>query len=232
MIAAGSVVLMSLAIYLIHRRRNRRRLRELRFQNELERDRTRIARDMHDDLGTRVSVLNLNGSIALRDIESNPENSKRQLVKLTTAARGLVVAMDDLVWAVDPKYDSIEQFASHLARMAEEIFRDGDIRCRLDIPAILPSDPLASDTRHQLALAVKEALHNVFQHAEPCEVHLKLRLEDSNIVIEILDSGPGFVKDPQSTRHGLNNLRQRLAELGGTFKISSSTGKGTQIRFT
>ncbi|MFC7335639.1 histidine kinase [Haloferula chungangensis] len=222
-----------LAIYFIRaaRRRARRRLRELAFQNALERDRTRIARDMHDDLGTRITVLNLSASLALRELDQNPESSRRHLGKLNQSARDLVVAMDDLVWAVDPAHDSLDQLASHLTRLSEEIFRDSPVRCRLDIPSILPARELGSDFRHQLSLAVKEALHNVLRHAGPCEVHLSLRYDGSRILIEIRDNGVGFESKSESSRHGLEYLSKRLHEIGGTCIINSIPDGGTQVVF-
>ncbi|MGB6220324.1 histidine kinase [Haloferula sp.] len=231
--ALTSAVVALCALYILRtvRRRNRRRMRELAFQNALERDRTRIARDMHDDLGTRITVLNLSASMALRELDRDPESSRRHLGKLNHSARDLVVAMDDLVWAVDPAHDSLDQLASHLTRLADEIFRDSPIRCRLDIPSLLPPRALGSDFRHQLSLSVKEALHNVLRHAGPCEVRLSLKYDDDRITITIADDGKGFETSAQSSRHGLAYLADRLKEIGGTCTIDSSLTEGTRIVF-
>lgn len=226
------VALLALAIIIDARRRAQRRLQELRFQNDLERDRARIARDMHDDLGTRISVLNLNGSMALRYLEKNPKNARRLLELMNSSSREIVVAMDSLVWAVNPDYDNLDQFASHLTRMAEEIFRESPIRCRLNIPTQLPPQPLESDFRYQLALAIKEALHNILRHAGKCEVTLSLKLEKTNLHIQIKDNGRGFELEPESPRHGISNLKQRLKDLGGTCSITSVCREGTTIDFT
>ncbi|MGB6220315.1 MAG: histidine kinase [Haloferula sp.] len=231
MLAGAIVALLALYLFRLARRRARRRLRELAFQNALEKDRTRIARDMHDDLGTRITVLNLSASVALRELDQNPEVSRRHLGKLNHSARDLVVAMDDLVWAVDPAHDSLDQLASHLTRLAEEIFRDSPIRCRLDIPSLLPPRILGSDFRHQLSLAVKEALHNILRHAGPCETHLSLKYDGNRILIEIRDDGVGFESGSGSSRHGLEYLCKRLEEIGGTCTITSSPDDGTRVVF-
>ncbi len=231
LVTSGVVALFALAIYRNARRRARRKLREIGFQHTLERDRTRIARDMHDDLGTRITVLTASASIARREIDRNPEMTRNHLDVLNRSARELVIAMDSLVWAVDPVHDSLDQFASHLTRMAEEIFRDSRIRVRLDIPPELPPRQLISNFRHNLALATKESLHNVLKHAGPCEVHLSLQYDDSRIVIEIRDTGCGFETSDVSAGHGRGNLSDRLADLGGTCVITSSPGHGTCIRF-
>lgn len=211
--------------------RTQLRMRELRFQNDLERDRARIARDMHDDLGTRISVLSLHGAQALTDLDENPANTRRLLSEMKTTSREIVVAMDDLVWAVDPAYDNLDQFGTYLTPLTEELFRESAIRCRLDIPALLPAYPLSSDVRYQLALAVKEALHNILRHAGQCEVRLLLRIRGNDLLIQIQDSGCGFHERAASERHGLKNLMQRLHELGGTCHLKSTLGEGTLVEF-
>ena len=184
---------------------------------------------MHDDLGTRVTVLNLTAALARRDWEKDPAKAQRHLAKMTGAARELVSAMDDLVWAVDPAHDTLDQLGSHLTRLADEMFRDSPVRCRLDIPAELPPRPLGAEYRHHIALAVKESLHNVLQHAGPCEVFLSLGLEDETLAIMIRDTGRGF--DPRShpDGHGLGNTAGRIREIGGSYALDSSPGHGTSI---
>lgn len=228
-IAAGSVGLVAAAIFSRHRQRARRSLERLRFRNALESDRTRIARDMHDDLGSRVTFINMSAALAQRDIERAPENACRHLSKMTESTRELIVAMDDLVWAVDPAHDTLDHLASHLTRVAEEMFRDSSIRCRLDIPALLPALPLGSELRHHIALAVKEALHNVLCHAGPSEVFFSLAFNGEEIRITLRDTGVGFDPANDERGHGLNNLASRFKEIGGTCKIASSPGSGTCI---
>jgi signal transduction histidine kinase len=228
-LAAGAVALVAAGIVARLRRRSKRRLEVLRFQNALEQDRTRIARDLHDDLGTRVTVINMTAALAKRDLERDPAKTYRHLDKMTDAARDMVVALDDLVWAVDPAHDTLDHLASHLTRLAEEIFRDSPVRCRLDIPAVLPSRPLGAEFRHHLALAVKESLHNVLQHAGPCEVFLSLEYDGEKIAVTIRDTGRGFDAKAHGNGHGLSNTPARIREIGGSYAIDSSTGRGTCI---
>ncbi|WP_035600932.1 LamG-like jellyroll fold domain-containing protein [Haloferula sp. BvORR071] len=229
LVTAGSIALVAGAAFGHLRRRSKRRLERLRFQNALEQDRSRIARDMHDDLGTRVTVLNMTAALARRDMEADPAKARRHLDKMTDSARELVEAMDDLVWAVDPAHDTLDHLASHLTRMAEEMFRDTPVRCRLDIPAILPARPLGSDYRHHVALAVKESLHNVLQHAGPCEVFLSVALEDETLAITVRDTGKGFNPAAQPHGHGLDNTAARIREIGGSYALDSSKGHGTCV---
>ncbi len=231
-VAAGSVALVAAAALQRLRRKGRRRLERLRFQHALERDRSRIARDMHDDLGTRVTVLNMTAALARRDMEADPAKARRHLEKMGGAARELVSAMDDLVWAVDPAHDTLDHLASHLTRLAEEIFRDSPVRCRLDIPAELPARALGSDFRHHVSLAVKESLHNILQHAGPCEAFLSLSLEEDRLAITIRDTGRGFDPAAHPEGHGLGNTATRIREIGGSYTLDSSPGHGTCIFIT
>lgn len=228
-ISAVLVAMASGAILAVNRQRAKRSLERLRFQNALEKDRIRIARDMHDDLGTRVTFINLSASLASREIDRSPENARRHLAKMTESARELVVAMDDLVWAVDPSNDTLDDLASHLTRLADEMFRESRIRCRIDIPSLLPSLPLGAELRHHVALAVKEALHNVLRHAGPCEMFLSLEFNGEQLRITIRDTGKGFDLADDPHGHGLGNLAARFNEIGGTCKIESSIGGGTLI---
>lgn len=228
-IAAGLVAMVSGVVFTFHRQRAKRSMDRLRFQNALEKDRTRIARDMHDDLGTRVTFINLSAALARSELENSPDNARRHLAKMTESARELVVAMDDLVWAVDPANDTLDDLASHITCLADEMFRDSSVRCRLDIPSRLPPLALGTEFRHHVALAVKESLHNVLRHAGPCEAFLSLAFDGDTLRITIRDTGAGFDLSSDDKGHGLDNLAGRLKELGGICTIDSSPGGGTCV---
>jgi signal transduction histidine kinase len=206
-----------------------RKLNLLRIQNALARDRARIARDMHDDLGTRITLLTMNASLAQRDFAKSPEAARRHLGNLNSAARSLVTAMDDMVWAIDPQNDTLDHLAEHIVRLAEEVFRDSGVHFVADIPPILPERKLHSDFRHHLALAVKESLHNILRHAGPCDASLRFGVAGDSIEIVIEDHGHGFDPAAPEAGNGLANLRSRLSELGGSCLIESSLGKGTRV---
>ena len=231
LVVAGGIVLIGLALFAIYRRRSRERIASIKLQNVLEQDRARIARDMHDDLGTRVSALNLTASFVRRALDVDPAKARQQVIRMESAARDLVQAMEGLVWAVNPANDTLDHLAAHLAGMAQDLFRDAPVRLRLSIPADLPAIPLTSDFRHHFALAVKEALNNILKYAGPCEVSLTLSAEDGTLRVEVKDNGVGF--DPSLPRegNGLRNLASRFEEIGGKFAIESSAGNGTRVSF-
>lgn len=228
MVAAG-VIFVGLILFLGYRRRARHRLAAIKLANAVERDRARIARDMHDDLGTRVSLMKHAASVVRRAVDENPENAKLQTVKLERAASDLVSAMDGLVWAVNPSNDSLEHLAGHLAGMAQEIVREAGVPLRISIPTELPAIPLRSDFRHHFSLVIKEALNNLLKHAGPCVASLKLSLEDGLLAAEVSDTGAGFDTSNPKAGNGLLNLASRAAEMDGTCEIHSAPGKGTRI---
>ncbi|GAA5484578.1 histidine kinase [Haloferula sargassicola] len=226
---ALGVSLVAIAIIRHRARRNRRRLREFALQTAVERDRTRIARDMHDDLGTRISVLNVTASLANQYLDKDATKARHQLEKMATAARELVVAMDELVWAVDPAHDDLDGLALQLTRHAQDVFHESEVRYRLDIPSSLPRRTLNSDLRHHISMAVREAFHNILKHAGRCQATMRVSTENNQLLIEIRDDGRGFEHPSTSRGNGLHNIESRLRELGGVTEIESYPAGGTTI---
>lgn len=217
------------------RRRMRRKLERLERQRALERERTRIAKDIHDDLGASLTRINLMSQSARRGMDDVPETMKN-LDQICTTARQLTRAMDEIVWAVDPQHDTLDSLASYLGKLIHELLGDSNIRCRLDFPVYLPAWPVTAEVRHNLFLSVKEALHNVLKHSRATEVQISFALEPAAFAVKLTDNGGGFdpvEKDKSSParRNGLINMRQRLEELGGRCEIHSQPGQGTQVTF-
>ena len=149
--------------------------------------------------------------------------------------------MDEVVWAVNPKHDTLDSLAAYLGTYAQDFLAAARIRCRLDIPVRLPPWPLTSETRHNLFLAFKESLNNAVKHSGSAEVRLSLLIEPGGFSLQIEDSGRGFAVEtveptppPDTGRpasgHGLGNMRQRLMEIGGRCDIRSAPGQGTVVR--
>jgi signal transduction histidine kinase len=229
LLVSGSVVTVGWGLFLNYQRRSRNRISAIRMSNAVERDRARIARDMHDDLGTRVSLLKHAASVVRQAIDGDPGKARHQAVRLESAASDLVWAMDGLVWAVNPSNDTLEHLAGHLSGVAQEIFRDAPVRLRISIPTDLPAVMMRSDFRHHFSLAVKEALHNILKHAGPCEATLQLLVEEGTLVALVSDTGAGFDTSNPEAGNGLVNLLARTAEMHGTCDIRSAPGEGTRV---
>jgi signal transduction histidine kinase len=184
---------------------------------------------MHDDLGTRVSSLIMGTSLVQRDLEKDPVATRRHLARMGSAARDLATAMDELIWAVNPANDSLDQLASHLGGLVQDMFHDERFRLQIRVPTDLPPIPLRAEFRHHFSLAVKEALHNVLKHAGPCEVSLEVKKVGNEFIAMIQDTGRGFNPSEPAEGNGLLNLHSRLAELGGSCELESTPAGGTTV---
>jgi signal transduction histidine kinase len=203
----------------------------------LERERTRIAQDLHDEMGAKLCRISFLSEHARRT-ESLPGELHEQITTISNASREVLHSLDEIVWAVNPRNDTLEHMASYIGQYAEDYFQMTGIQCELDIPTQLPAQPLSSHTRHHLFLAVHEALTNILKHSQATRVHLSLSLSGQLLQITITDNGRGFATDAKpdeastaAAGDGLINLKKRLASIGGQCSVESVPGQGTRIRF-
>ena len=216
---------------LIAQRRLARQVERLRLQQALESERRRIARDLHDDVGSQLTEIVLLGELAKRG-EQSPTALRNHVGGLTQKVRQLVTVMEEVVWTVNPKNDSLPNLASYLADYTERFLALAQLSCRLEVDPQLPPIPVNASARHSLLLAVKEALNNVARHAAASQVQLDIHAVGGELQVTVADDGRGF--DPQRPAHvgnGLPNLRNRLETLGGRTDIRSAPGQGTTITF-
>jgi signal transduction histidine kinase len=220
------------AARLLEKRKLHRRLYVLEQERTLERERARIAQDLHDDLGASLTRVSLLSELVKAD-KDNPAQVETHASKISQSARQTVRALEEIVWALRPGSDSLQSLIEYIAHFASELF-DGDrARCRLDLQHDLPQRSLPPEMRHNLFLIVKEALTNALKHAAANEVHVEARAGVDWLEFLVEDDGRGF--QPQEplrhgNRQGLGNMRQRAAAIGGTLAIKSVPGKGTGVR--
>ena len=211
------------------RRRMQRKLILLEQQHAVERERGRIARDMHDQLGAGLTQIGLLGEFARRASDKNG-NSLVHVERICDTARELAQTLDEMVWMVNPRNDTLNKLALYLAAYAEEFFKATTVRCLLEIPSGLPAWPLPAEVRHNLFLTAKEAFNNIAKHSRASEARVKISLDDTLLEISIDDDGIGFSVDGAArSRNGLSNMKERVREIGGTFDISSAPNNGTRI---
>jgi signal transduction histidine kinase len=215
-------------------RKYRRKLAELEKQHAVERDRARIAKDIHDDIGAGLTQITLLTELARRD----PEQVDKNLGRITDSARQLTRAMDEIVWAVDPQHDTVPGLMDYISAYAEDYLRVAGVRCRMDLPLDLPATRVDAELRYNLFLALKETLNNIVKHAKATEVWLRLRIEPRSLTLIVEDNGQGITAEnsPDSERlssgSGLGNLEKRLAAIGGRCQIHSVPGHGTRVELT
>ena len=242
-IAMGAVALAIVGggVWFDTRRRMRRKVERAERQRAIERERARIAKDIHDDLGASLTRITMLCQTARADLDQ-PQQAAEDLDRIYATARELTRTMDEIVWAVNPQHDTLDSLATYLGRFAQDYLRVAGIRCRLAVPLHLPAWPLTAEVRHNLFLAFKEALHNVVKHAGAAEARISLTLEAGGFRLTVEDDGHGFVPedgaaspssepDRAASGNGLANMQRRLAEIQGRCEVQSRLGKGTKVVF-
>ena len=220
-------------VRIIEKKKFQLQLQRAESESALERERARIAQDLHDELGsslTRISLL----SGLLRADKDNPDQVAAHAGKLSLSADQTVRALEEIVWAVRPGSDTLQSLVDYITHFAGELFEGGPTRCRLDVPDELPVQPLPPDVRHNIFLIVKEALTNILKHAGAAEVHLQIKVTPQTLEIVIADNGKGFetnaaVTDGQG--NGLGNMKRRAEAVGGKLSLTSAPGQGARMEF-
>ena len=209
----------------------RMKLERLEHQQALERERTRIARDLHDDLGATVTQVGLMLE-ELRAASCSAEEIKQRSAAISGRVLNLARDLDAVVWSVNPGKDSLAELFTYLGQFFLECFRRTSIRPRLEMADEVPNVTLAPEARNNLFLVVKEALNNVIKHSQAREVSLRLKFAGNALEIHIKDDGRGYSQEAitHSKRNGVRNMRARVEHLGGRLEMSSEPGKGTSIR--
>ena len=227
-------------------RRMRLRLEEVERAHALDRERARIARDLHDDIGAGLTEIAMQTDWVRRDVQGLASAATvARAEKACASAMDLVRSVDAIVWAVNPANDTLDRFVPYLTHSAEQFLDAAGVSVRFDVPARIPPLPLSGTARHDLFLVVREAINNAVKHARPQVVRLGVRLENGaahggvangpQFVITIEDDGCGFsrpssVPETQSPAgSGLANMRRRVEDLGGRFVIESRPGTGTRV---
>ncbi len=208
-------------LYLIARGRMKRRL-------EVERLRTRIATDLHDDIGSTLAQIAI-----LSEVESGRagrENGSEQLSAIAGLARDLAGSMRDIVWAIDPEQDRVGDMVYRMRRFASDLLGDHGIRYEFGTPQAGDDLRLGADVRRQTFLVFKEGLHNMVRHAGCTEARIDLRIEAGLLSLELRDNGKGFEATRVYEGRGLRSMRERCARLGGELTVESGAGGGTTIR--
>jgi signal transduction histidine kinase len=209
-------------VYWAHRQRVGRLL-------AMERMRTRIATDLHDDLGSSLSQIAVLSQLAHDSVRRGAAASERSLSRITELSGELVDALGDVVWAINPASDSLAELASRMRRFASDLFADKHVKVRMSLPPRETRVQLDPQVRRHIYLVFKEALHNVQRHAGATRVDVVLCRAGRGWMLRITDDGRGFDLAVASTGHGLASLASRAKRLGGTLTIRSSPTEGTDL---
>lgn len=192
--------------------------------------RTRIASDLHDDIGANLTRISLLSEVAKQNLGAANGSDDSPLMSISRIARESVGSMSDIVWAIDPERDSLLDLTRRMRRHADEVFTLRDIELNFNAPTAKESLRLGVDVRRDLLLIFKEAVNNAARHSHCTRVNIDLLLQPSKLLLEIIDNGAGFDQSIEGEGHGLRSMKRRAEALGGTLAIESRSGVKTIIR--
>jgi len=230
-VGGGLVLALVLGVRQVERLRARIRLERLEQEHAIEHERSRIAKDIHDDLGANLTQIVLLSQRA-EEASRSPEEVEHWLQKIPATARQTIRSLDEIVWAVNPQHDSLESLANYISQFALKHLALAGIRCNLDVPTVLPEVRLGAEARHNCVLTVREALQNVVTHAAATEAAVSLQVNDAQLKITVTDNGRGLDLAQTKFGNGLANMRRRIEDMDGHFEIDSKPGRGTAVQLT
>lgn len=226
----AAVLIAFVAIFHLRRMAAQRRLHEIQHRQALMDEKARIAADMHDELGAALTQIAILGEVA-KNQAGDVAKTRSTLNRISDAARKVTNAMSDLVWATNPRNDTLENLVAHLRQHAAEQLQDTPLEAQLRFPTDVPNCHVSATFRRNLLLVLKEALNNAVKHANATELRLNLEVTDDALIMTLQDNGRAFHPAEQcGTGYGLGNMRKRVHDLGGVFVIQSVVGSGTSIR--
>ena len=220
-------------VWMQTRARFKRVLERAERERAIEVERSRIANDMHDDLGSNLTRITMLSETAKSD--SDLTRTREVLGQIYDTARGVTRAMDEIVWAVNPKHDTLESLVYYFEKFALDLLGAAGIRARLEMPAEFPLWSPRSEVRHNLFLAFKEALNNAVRHSGATTVTISMLMDEKSCTLTIQDDGRGIVPASSSERdrfaggNGTANIRERMDRIGGVAEIRSEPGDGTVV---
>ncbi|MGH7942280.1 MAG: ATP-binding protein [Limisphaerales bacterium] len=208
-----------------------RQRENVEHQRAMEQERTRIAQDLHDELGSGITEISM--LVSRTKLSGAPEEKRHQYLDLVREkARELVTVLDEIVWAMNPRHDSLASLVSYFSIYADRFLGLANIAWQLENSSGTANPMVQSQCRHQLFLAFKEALTNVVRHAGASQVLLHVGAQNGDLWLSVTDNGRGFsMPVPSEAMDGVANMRARIEKLGGRFEITGGPGRGTTVRF-
>ncbi|BCX47916.1 hypothetical protein HAHE_18240 [Haloferula helveola] len=230
-ITSAIVVLLLAALasgWVVARRRMRRSLEALRVQGLIEGERSRISRDLHDDLGASLTELSILSALGAEDEED--ANLRPTMETLSQKSKEVVGALDEIVWAATPREDTLRSLVDYIAASAREFLENAQVGLDLEFPRSVPDLMIGPRRRHSVFLTTREALNNAVKYSGADSISLSIDLTDAELVVTVSDRGKGFdLEYAETLGNGLTNLRQRMRDCGGACSIDSIPGEGTTV---
>lgn len=221
------IAFLVLVIRYISQRNLKEKLLRLEKEQAVEKERNRISHDMHDDLGSGLTKIAILSEVVKKQI-NEPEKAKEQLDKISESSRELVDNLQDIIWVLNPKNDTLENLAAYIREYSLKFFESSSIDLQFNFPDQFSLLKLSEETRRNIFLTIKETLNNIAKHSKCKKVIVSIEERTRNILLQIKDNGQGFdIKNKRQFGNGLINMQTRIEQIGGTYTLHSEPGKGT-----
>jgi signal transduction histidine kinase len=196
---------------------------------EMERVRRRIATDLHDEIGSNLSLIAMIGEVANRHVPPDDSQMAGWLSLMASTSRETVDSMSDIVWAVNPQKDSLSDLTQRMRRVADDNFTARNITFQFSAPGRETDIKLGAETRREIFKIFKESVNNIVRHAECSQAAIEFQVEAGWLVLKLSDNGKGFDPDRASEGNGLMSMHRRAKNLGGELDVISQPGSGTTV---
>jgi len=191
--------------------------------------RNKVARDLHDDMGSTLSTINILSSMAKSRMQTDPVRTSDYLGKITDNSQRMMEAMDDIVWSIKPDNDNMQKISARMREYANGTLESKDVEIKFEIQDKVYDLKLDMEARRDLFLIFKEAINNIAKYSKATLTKVTLNYSSSQLQMEICDNGTGFIVEDSDKGNGLGNMEKRAFNLNGELQIISELGKGTQI---
>ncbi|MDF2191037.1 two-component regulator propeller domain-containing protein [Paraflavitalea sp. CAU 1676] len=216
------VIAIAALIYFIHRLRVDQLL-------GMERVRTRIARDLHDDMGSTLSTINILSEMAKMKVDKDSEKTSEYLTKISDNSSRMMEAMDDIVWSINPMNDNMQRIAARMREFATGVLEARNIDFTFRVDEEVQNLKLDMEARRDFFLLFKEAVNNLAKYSQCQHATIDISIIKERLIMKIMDDGVGFDVQQADSGNGLYNMRKRAQSLNGSLAIESSPGKGTKV---
>lgn len=191
--------------------------------------RSHLARDLHDDMGSTLSTINILSSMAKTKLETDPAKTSEYISKISENSQRMMESMDDIVWSIKPQNDSMEKLIARMREFANQVLESKDIAFTMEVDEGIQGIKLSMDARRDLFLIFKEGINNAVKYSGTRQVFISFGLEKDLFIMRIQDKGKGFDLEHLEEGNGLGNMKKRSAKLGGNLEIITRPGKGTEL---
>ncbi len=209
------------AVYIFFRYRMREILKIQNMRNS-------IASDLHDDIGASLTNISILSSLSQKKMKAH-QQADDFLSRISEESAHSAQALDDIIWNVNSKNDSLDQTIARMRRYAAELFDSSELHCELNFDSGISTERISMEKRRDLFLVYKECLNNILKHAKATNIQINLHVHGHKLVLTICDDGNGFDPNIESHRNGINNLKNRIGKHKGEIKIESGINQGTTI---